>query len=135
MYLQCNGIICYSLLLHVQLLAVLRRLLVVLSRIESFVSYHQLCHNFSCSCDNFLDVLSNKNLECMPLAILNLCYFLLRLDAKWKILCYSNHFLFLFIRKKITTVEIQALHYKCFDCIQYSFWQCYISHCNFAVHV
>ena len=27
------------------------------------------------------------------------------------------------------------VHCKYFDCSQYSFWQCYISHCNLVVHV
>ena len=27
------------------------------------------------------------------------------------------------------------MHCKYFDCTQYSFWQCYVSHCNLAAHV
>ena len=35
----------------------------------------------------------------------------------------------------VTISTFQGLNCKYFDCTQYSFWQCYVSHCNLAVHV
>ena len=33
----------------------------------------------------------------------------------------------------LTTGLVQTLHCKYIGCTQYSFWQCYVSHCNLAV--
>ena len=35
-----------------------------------------------------------------------------------------------------TSMYIMAdIHCKYFDCTQYSFWQCYMCHCNLAVYI
>ena len=44
-----------------------------------------------------------------------------------------NSVSFLILRGLYKDLEIS--HCKYFDCTQYSFWQCYVSHCNLAVHV
>jgi len=40
---------------------------------------------------------------------------------------------FVHINRKL--IGFYIVHCKYFDCTKYSFWQCYISHCNLAAHI